>query len=69
MILTEDLDKVASYTEYYNQHFNVDPISRNYAPVSSIEECLGEREQYEACLDLMEKKSQLMEWTKCFDSS
>ncbi|HCX64812.1 MAG TPA: hypothetical protein DHN33_06335 [Eubacteriaceae bacterium] len=54
--LTEDLDKVASYTEYYNSHFDVDPISQNYAPASSIEECLGERDRYEACLDLMEKK-------------
>lgn len=53
--LTKDLDKVASYTKYYNSHFNVDPVSLDYVPASSIDECLGKREQYEACLDLIKE--------------
>ncbi len=54
--LTGDLSKVESYTEYYNRHFKVDSVSASYAPVSSIEECLGKKERYEACLDLMNKE-------------
>ena len=51
--LTQDLDRVASYTEYYNKNFKVDSISDNYTPASSLEECLGKRDSYEACLDLI----------------
>ncbi len=54
--LTGDLEKVESYTEYYNDHFNVDPVTDSYSSVSSIEECLGKRDRYEACLDLMKKE-------------
>lgn len=54
--LTEDLDKVASYTDFYNKRFNVDPVTTGYTPAASIEECLGKREKYEACLDLMKKE-------------
>lgn len=56
--LTGDLEKVESYTKYYNEHFNVDPVSDNYSSASSIEECLGKRDRYEACLDLMKKELQ-----------
>lgn len=54
--LTQDLDKVASYTEYYNKHFKVDPILDDYATASSLEECLGNRHRYEACLDIITKE-------------
>lgn len=54
--LTEDLHKVEAYTDYYNGHFTVDPVASSYTPATSIEECLGKKEQYEACLDLMKKQ-------------
>lgn len=54
--LTEDLHKVEAYTDYYNGHFAVDPVTTGYTAASSIEECLGKKEQYEACLDFIQKE-------------
>lgn len=54
--LTKDLKKVLSYTEFYNERFEVDPVSGSFSPKSSIEQCLGKREEYEACLDLMQRE-------------
>ncbi len=56
--LTKDLERVASYTEFYNERFNVDPVSKSYTPATSIDECLGKREKYEACLELMKDEVQ-----------
>ncbi|NBG88592.1 questin oxidase family protein [Isachenkonia alkalipeptolytica] len=52
--LTKDLSRVASYTEFYNDRFHVDPVSESFTPATSIHGCLGNREAYEACLALME---------------
>lgn len=54
--LTEDLNKIEAYTDYFNGHFAVDPVATDYTPATSIEDCLGKREQYEACLDLIQKE-------------
>ncbi len=56
--LTKDLERVASYTDFYNERFNVDPVSKNYTPATSLVECLGKREEYEACLHLMTEEVQ-----------
>lgn len=55
-MLSGDLERVASYTEYYNKYFKVDSISDNYTPAASLEDCLGKRDNYEACLDLINKE-------------
>lgn len=54
--LTKDLNKVADYTAYYNQRFDVDPVRKKDSPAPSIQECLGNREAYEPCLDLIHRE-------------
>lgn len=51
--LTDDLDRVVKYSTYFANHFSVDPVQSNYPAVDSIDACIGRREFYEPCLDLV----------------
>lgn len=56
--MTKDLEKVKSYTESYVKIVNIDPIKTEYSQCNSFEECLGKRELYESCLELVKKEIQ-----------
>ena len=51
--LTDDLGKVEEYTKGYLKRSSIDPVKESKIQVDSIEECLGERELYKPCLDLL----------------
>lgn len=51
--MTGDLDRVETYSAYFANHFSVDPLQSNYPAVDSIDACIGQRDLYESCLDLV----------------
>ncbi|MDD2371293.1 MAG: hypothetical protein PHQ32_04755 [Firmicutes bacterium] len=55
--ITNDINKVEIYVEYYLNKYNIDKVKENYEQVNSIEECLGKIDLYEACLDLIREIS------------
>lgn len=54
--LSESPERVKEYTEAYVERAKIDPINEEYPKIDSIEECVGNRELYEACLVLIEKE-------------
>ena len=48
-----DPDRIERYSAYYANHFSVDPLQSNYPAINSIDECIGQRDLYEPCLDLV----------------
>ncbi|MBU5313327.1 questin oxidase family protein [Tissierella carlieri] len=56
--MTKDFEKVKSYTESYVKIVNIDLIKKEYPQCNSFEECLGKRELYESCLELVKKEIQ-----------
>lgn len=55
--MTKDLEKVRSYSKEYNKKANIDQVKQNYPKKESLEECLGKRNLYESCLDIIKEKS------------
>ena len=51
--MTGDLDRVETYSDYFANHFRVDPLQSNYPAINSIDACIGQRDLYEPCLDLV----------------
>ena len=51
--MTGDLDRVERYSAYHATHFSVDPLKSDYPAVDSIDACIGHRDLYEPCLDLV----------------
>lgn len=51
--MTGDLKKVKDYSEKFISQYRIDSIKTNYSKAVSLEDCLGNRELYEACLDLL----------------
>ena len=51
--LTEDLVRVERFSAYFARHFSVDPLQSNYPAVDSIDACIGHRDLYEPCLDIV----------------
>lgn len=54
--MTDDLEKVETYTEYYMNRSNITPVKKEFEKVETIEECLGNRDIYESCLDIIRKR-------------
>lgn len=54
--MTEDMEKVKAYSEYYTSNFNIDPVKKDFPKVNTIEECLGKRNLYEPCLELIKEE-------------
>ncbi len=48
-----DIQQVKSYSKAYVERGKIDPVKKEYNSVESIRECLGKRDQYEGCRDLM----------------
>lgn len=53
--MNKDQEKILSYSEYYINKFKIDLAKSHYPSVSSLEECLGKRDLYESCLDLVKE--------------
>lgn len=54
--MSGDLEKVKTYTESYVNMVNIDSVKTEYPKVYSFEECLGDRELYESCLEVIKKE-------------
>lgn len=54
--LTDNIEIVEEYTDYYLKRGNIDKVKDSYEKVDSIESCLGNRDLYEPCLDLIREK-------------
>ena len=50
------IEKIESYSEDYANRGRLDPVLENFEKANSIEECVGNREMYEACLLLVEEE-------------
>lgn len=55
--MTNDLDKVKSFTESFLERTNIDPAQDNYLVINTLEEAVGHRDLYESCLDLIRRDS------------
>ncbi len=55
--ITNDINKVENYIDNYLKKVNIDTVKENYKKVNSLEECLGKKELYESCLDLIREIS------------
>jgi hypothetical protein len=54
--MSQDLEKVKDFTETYVKGVDIDPVKTDYIEINSIEECLGKRELYESCLDIIREE-------------
>lgn len=54
--MTDDIKKVEEYTEYYLNRSSISPVKKDYEKVHTIEECLGNRDLYEPCLELIRER-------------
>lgn len=54
--MTNDINRVRDFTESYVKKAKIDPVKIEFEKINSIEECLGNRELYEPCLELINKE-------------
>lgn len=55
--ITDDLDKVKSFTDSFLERSNINQVQTDYPYIETIDEALGNRSLYEACLDLVRKET------------
>lgn len=55
--LTGNTEKSIEYTRYFTQRFRINPVKTGAAPIGSLEECLGNRGDYESCLMVAEEQA------------
>ncbi|MGO1528509.1 MAG: questin oxidase family protein [Senegalia sp. (in: firmicutes)] len=55
--LTNNIEKTEEYTKNYLKKSNIDKVKEEYKKVNTIEECLGKRDLYEGCLELIREIS------------
>lgn len=53
--ISGDLKKVESLTQYISKRRKMDKVKENYPKLTSMEQCLGKRELYESCLDIVKE--------------
>lgn len=53
------LDKIKTYSKEYVERSAIDPIKDSYEEKNSIEECLGDRNSYEPCLEIVKKEIEI----------
>ena len=56
--MTGDLDSVSRFTERYISGVQIDLVKKDFEPVESIDECLGKRDRYEACLEKIRRETE-----------
>lgn len=54
--MTDDLDKVKGFTDTFLERANINHVQKDHPNIHSIEEALGNRSLYEACLLLIRKE-------------
>lgn len=54
--MTKDVEKVNEYSREYIKRVEIPFVKEDYEKVNSIEECLGNRDLYQGCLDLIYEK-------------
>lgn len=54
--MSGDIEKVKNHTDLFLENVSFEPLKSDYPKVNSIDECLGRKELYGSCLDLMERK-------------
>lgn len=54
--MTGDLKKVEDYSELFLSMYRIDRVKLEYHKVDTLEECVGKRELYESCLELLESR-------------
>lgn len=52
-MMGKDSKEIKSYSEVYTKDGKIDEFKQEYDKVTSIEECLGKRDLYEGCLELI----------------
>lgn len=57
--MTGDLEKVRAYSQEYLERGNINTVKIDYPKKKSLRECLGKRNLYESCLDLIKEKSKI----------
>lgn len=55
--ITNDINKVEIFVEDYLKKVSIDKVKEDYKEINSLEACLGKRELYESCLDLIRRNS------------
>lgn len=58
--MTGDIERVIDYSTYFIDHFSIDPIKSSYPTMTTIDACVGKREAYESCLDLV--RAEIAAW-------
>jgi hypothetical protein len=56
--MTGDADSVSKFTDRYLNGVQIDLVKEDFEPVESIDECLGKRELYEACLEKIRRETE-----------
>lgn len=51
--MNKDLKDIKAYSEYYVNKFDINAVKKDYPKVNSIEDCLGKRDLYESCLQVV----------------
>lgn len=54
--MSGSLERVKAYSEYFVNHFNINPVKNEYPKVERLEECVGKRDIYEGCLDKVKEE-------------
>lgn len=57
--MTNSLEETLSYSQKYSKRSSANPVKEDYEKVETIEECVGNRDLYEPCLDLFQDEMTL----------
>ena len=53
--MSDNVALADEYARYFTAHFAIDPLEINSEPANSLDECLGNRSRYAACLPITRK--------------
>ena len=56
--ITGDLEKVSIYSQEYLKRGSINTVKVDYPKNKSLRECLGKRDLYESCLDIIKEKDE-----------
>lgn len=57
--ITGDIKKVERFSENFVSRSNINPIKTTYPKVSALDDCLGKRDLYESCLEIIKNEIQI----------
>lgn len=56
--IIDDVEKVGLFTVAYTNKAKINPVKKEYSKIETMEECLGNRQLYEPCLDIVKMEIQ-----------